>query len=201
MPFKHYHGRTGVVFNVTPRALGVIVNKEVNGKIIKKRINVRVEHVKPSKCQKENKGRALINDTIKRSVRGEELHAKHQRCYESLPQDVKQSIMNKERVNLVRTPIQPRKGYICKLDEELTTIQPAPFSDLLLAGVHGDSHLRAPCPLALTGRAWVNCAAGKGRWEIDSSCAMPFVSVPYCSRPLLHCTTSHGRDDPGVTIL
>jgi len=131
MPFKHYHGRTGVVFNVTPRALGVIVNKEVNGKIIKKRINVRVEHVKPSKCQKENKGRALINDTIKRSVRGEELHAKHQRCYESLPQDVKQSIMNKERVNLVRTPIQPRKGYICKLDEELTTIQPAPFSDLV----------------------------------------------------------------------
>lgn len=29
MPFKHYHGRTGVVFNVNKRAVGVIVNKEV----------------------------------------------------------------------------------------------------------------------------------------------------------------------------
>lgn len=29
MPFKHYHGRTGVVFNVNKRAVGVIINKEV----------------------------------------------------------------------------------------------------------------------------------------------------------------------------
>ena len=29
MPFKHYHGRTGVVFNVNKRAVGVIVNKAV----------------------------------------------------------------------------------------------------------------------------------------------------------------------------
>lgn len=29
MPFKYYHGRTGVVFNVTKRAVGVRVNKEV----------------------------------------------------------------------------------------------------------------------------------------------------------------------------
>ena len=29
MPFKHYQGRTGVVFNVTKRAIGVVVNKEV----------------------------------------------------------------------------------------------------------------------------------------------------------------------------
>ena len=32
MPFKHYQGRTGVVFNVTKRAIGVVVNKEVNYK-------------------------------------------------------------------------------------------------------------------------------------------------------------------------
>ena len=31
MPFKHYHGRTGIVFNVTKRAIGVRVNKEVGG--------------------------------------------------------------------------------------------------------------------------------------------------------------------------
>ncbi len=51
MPFKHYHGRTGRVFNVTKRAVGVIINKEVNGRIIKKRLNISVPHVMPSKCQ------------------------------------------------------------------------------------------------------------------------------------------------------
>ena len=29
MPFKHYHGRTGVIYNVTKRAVGVEVNKPV----------------------------------------------------------------------------------------------------------------------------------------------------------------------------
>ena len=29
MPFKHYHGRTGIVFNITKRAVGVRVNKMV----------------------------------------------------------------------------------------------------------------------------------------------------------------------------
>jgi hypothetical protein len=29
MPHKFYHGRTGTVFNVTPRAVGVEVNKQV----------------------------------------------------------------------------------------------------------------------------------------------------------------------------
>jgi large subunit ribosomal protein L21e len=49
MPFKHYHGRTGVVFNVTKRSVGVRINKPVNGRIVEKRINVRLEHVLPSK--------------------------------------------------------------------------------------------------------------------------------------------------------
>jgi large subunit ribosomal protein L21e len=31
MPHKFYHGRTGTVFNVTPRAVGVEVNKQVCG--------------------------------------------------------------------------------------------------------------------------------------------------------------------------
>ena len=32
MPFKNYHGRTGVIFNVTKRAVGVRVNKEVRAR-------------------------------------------------------------------------------------------------------------------------------------------------------------------------
>jgi large subunit ribosomal protein L21e len=37
MPYKFYHGKTGRVFNVTPHALGIIVNKRLRGKIIPKR--------------------------------------------------------------------------------------------------------------------------------------------------------------------
>ena len=48
MPYKYYHGRTGTVFNVNPRAIGVIVNKQVRNRIITKRIHVRVEHLKSS---------------------------------------------------------------------------------------------------------------------------------------------------------
>ncbi|WP_411027492.1 hypothetical protein, partial [Salmonella sp. s54925] len=39
MPHKTYHGKTGRVFNVTKRGLGIIVNKQVKGRIFAKRIN------------------------------------------------------------------------------------------------------------------------------------------------------------------
>ena len=42
MPYKWYHGRTGRVFNVNPRAIGVIINKQVRNRIVHKRIHVRV---------------------------------------------------------------------------------------------------------------------------------------------------------------
>jgi len=51
MPHKYYHGRTGIVWNVTPRAVGVLVNKQVRNRIIKKKIHVRVEHIRKSKCR------------------------------------------------------------------------------------------------------------------------------------------------------
>ncbi len=51
MPFKFYHGKTGIVFNVTKGALGIIVHKAVGNRYIEKRINVRIEHVSPSKCR------------------------------------------------------------------------------------------------------------------------------------------------------
>lgn len=51
MPFKYYHGRTGKVFNVNPRSIGVVVNKLVGNRIIPKRLHVRVEHLRPSQCR------------------------------------------------------------------------------------------------------------------------------------------------------
>jgi large subunit ribosomal protein L21e len=50
MPHRYYHGKTGLVFNVNPRAIGVEVKKRVGGRIMKKRIHVRVEHLRPSQC-------------------------------------------------------------------------------------------------------------------------------------------------------
>lgn len=51
MPHKYYHGRTGIVYNVTARAVGVIVYKVVGNRYMEKRVNLRVEHVKHSKCR------------------------------------------------------------------------------------------------------------------------------------------------------
>ncbi|CAO3658569.1 unnamed protein product [Umbelopsis ramanniana] len=53
MPHKFYHGRTGIVYNVTKSAVGVIVYKRVGNRFMEKRINLRVEHVKHSKCRQE----------------------------------------------------------------------------------------------------------------------------------------------------
>ncbi|XP_069499127.1 large ribosomal subunit protein eL21-like [Ambystoma mexicanum] len=51
MPHKCYHGKTGRIFNVTQHAVGIIVNKQVKGKIVSKGINVRIEHIKHSKSR------------------------------------------------------------------------------------------------------------------------------------------------------
>ncbi|KAI6179887.1 60S ribosomal protein L21 [Aphelenchoides besseyi] len=69
MPHKVYHGKTGRVFNVTQHALGVIVNKRVRNRIIPKRINVRVEHVKPSHSRSEFLARCKANDKQKREFK------------------------------------------------------------------------------------------------------------------------------------
>ncbi|KAB0364202.1 hypothetical protein FD754_008358 [Muntiacus muntjak] len=51
MPHKCSHGKTGRVYNVTQHAVGIIVNKQVKGKILAKRINVCIEHIKHSKSR------------------------------------------------------------------------------------------------------------------------------------------------------
>ncbi|CAN8100090.1 unnamed protein product [Discula destructiva] len=51
MPHKVYHGKTGVVYNVSKTAVGVIIYKKVKHRYIEKRINLRVEHVSPSRSR------------------------------------------------------------------------------------------------------------------------------------------------------
>jgi large subunit ribosomal protein L21e len=111
MPHKGYHGRTGIIFNVTKSAVGVRVNKLVNGRILEKRIHVRIEHVRKSKCQKEILRRKQENEAAKAEAR-------------------KTGV----KVNLKRTPKLPKEGYFLSSpggDGVVTTIQPLPFSDLV----------------------------------------------------------------------
>ncbi|KAL1569336.1 Large ribosomal subunit protein eL21x/eL21w [Salvia divinorum] len=43
MPHKFYHGRTGRVWNVTKRAVGVELNKQVGNRIMRKRIHAEAK--------------------------------------------------------------------------------------------------------------------------------------------------------------
>jgi large subunit ribosomal protein L21e len=111
MPYKGYHGRTGIIFNVTKSAVGVRVNKEVNGRIIEKRIHVRIEHVRKSKCQAEILRRVVENEKAKEEARSTGV-----------------------KINLKRTPKLPKEAYYVAApgnDGVITTIQPLPFSDLI----------------------------------------------------------------------
>jgi len=69
MPHKSYHGKTGRVFNVSKMAVGVVVNKRVKGRILPKRISVRVEHVKHSQCRKDFLNRVKRNEADKREAK------------------------------------------------------------------------------------------------------------------------------------
>jgi len=111
MPHKGYHGRTGIIFNVTKSAVGVRVNKLVNGRIIEKRIHVRIEHVRASKCQAEILRRKKENEAAKA-----------------------EAAKTGNKINLKRQPKAPKEGYFLESPgdgEPVTTIQPLPFSDLV----------------------------------------------------------------------
>merc|ERR1712124_56340 len=90
-PFKHYQGKTGVIWNVTKTSVGVILNKKVGNRIIKKRIHVRIEHVKHSKSRM---------GFLKR-VRENELKRKEAQAAG-------------KQISLKRSPVQPVEGHIVK---------------------------------------------------------------------------------------
>merc|ERR550539_1802207 len=62
MPYSFYHGRTGVVYNVDRNALGVEMTKIVGNKMLRKRMGVRTEHVRKSRCNEAFLARIKAND-------------------------------------------------------------------------------------------------------------------------------------------
>ncbi|XP_038954123.1 large ribosomal subunit protein eL21-like [Rattus norvegicus] len=69
MTHKCYHGKTVRVYNVTQHAVGIIVNKQVKGKILAKRINVWIEHIKHSKSRDSFLKQVKENDQKKEEAK------------------------------------------------------------------------------------------------------------------------------------
>jgi large subunit ribosomal protein L21e len=105
MPHKFYHGRTGIVYNVTPHAVGVIVNKVVGNRYIEKRVNIRVEHIRHSKCRQE---------FLDRVSRNHDAHA--------------EAKAKGERINLKRVAVLPRGSHtVSAADNAPQTIVPVRY--------------------------------------------------------------------------
>lgn len=105
MPHKFYHGRTGIIYNVTPSAVGVIVYKVVGNRYLEKRVNLRVEHIRHSKCRKE------FLDRVKRN---HDLHA--------------EAKAKGDRINLRRIPALPREARtVSTKDNTPQTMTPVPY--------------------------------------------------------------------------
>ncbi|KAJ1922131.1 60S ribosomal protein L21A [Tieghemiomyces parasiticus] len=109
MPHKFYHGRTGVVFNVTKSAVGVIINKRVGNRYIAKRVNIRVEHIKHSKSRLSFLQRVKDNENAR-------IQAKK----------------DGTSVSFKRLPAQPRESRpVSSEDNYPSTIQPIPYDTLI----------------------------------------------------------------------
>lgn len=71
MPHKVYHGKTGVIYNVTKSAVGVIIYKKVKHRYIEKRINLRIEHVSLSRSREDFIKRVKKNAELKKKAKAE----------------------------------------------------------------------------------------------------------------------------------
>ena len=110
MPHKFYHGKTGRVYNVTAHAVGVIVNKGVNGRVVPKRICVRIDHVRKSMSRLAFVERVKANDKLKVEAKAKGT-----------------------KVTTKREPVGPRAAHVVdpsKADGGLKYINPLKFREL-----------------------------------------------------------------------
>mmetsp|Transcript_9160 Transcript_9160/g.10174 ORF Transcript_9160/g.10174 Transcript_9160/m.10174 type:complete len:172 (-) Transcript_9160:55-570(-) len=66
MPHRHYHGKTGRIFAVSPRAVGVELYKRIDNYLKMKKVWVRIEHVRPSKCLQDYHARREAAKILRR---------------------------------------------------------------------------------------------------------------------------------------
>ncbi|KAL9648202.1 hypothetical protein ABK040_000933 [Willaertia magna] len=104
MPHKIFHGKTGKVWTVTPRAVGVAISKRVRGRIVMKKMHVRIEHVQKSRCREEFLQRARANSKIVEENK-------------NLPKEQRKPLLK-------RVAAQPRPGYTLKLSNIVDVVPP-----------------------------------------------------------------------------
>ena len=106
MPFRYYHGRTGRVWNVGKRSIGVELNKRVRHRVIRKRLYVRVEHIQQSNCRKEFLARCKENTRLRVEAKGKK----------------------QPRLSLKRLPKQPKTSEMVQSKiVDVTTLQPLKY--------------------------------------------------------------------------
>jgi len=71
MAHKVYHGKTGVIYNVTKSAVGIIIYKKVKHRYIEKRLNIRIEHIQPSHSREAFLRRVKENAELKKQAKAE----------------------------------------------------------------------------------------------------------------------------------
>ncbi|THH11624.1 hypothetical protein EW145_g560 [Phellinidium pouzarii] len=104
MPHKFYHGRTGIVYNVTPHAVGVIVNKVVGNRYMEKRVNIRIEHIRHSKCRQEFVERVKRNQQIRKDSRESGVPCPSLRRVQLAPRDA-HTVSSKDNAPLTIVPV------------------------------------------------------------------------------------------------
>lgn len=105
MPFKLFNGKTGVVYNVTKSAVGIIIYKRVRERYMEKRVNVRIEHVIHSRSREEFLNRVKTNAAKKIEAKEKGIH-----------------------VHLKRQPVGPRDSRVVSTEDNLPeTITPIPY--------------------------------------------------------------------------
>jgi len=103
MPYKVYHGKTGVIYNVTKSSVGVILHKPVGNRYLEKRINVRIEHVRLSRSREDFLRRVKENAAKKAAAK-----------------------KDGKKVEVKRHALLPREARTVKL-EGVETITPIPY--------------------------------------------------------------------------
>ena len=104
MPHKVYHGKTGVIYNVTKSAVGVIIYKKVGNRYIEKRVNVRIEHISLSRSREEFINRVKENAAKKQKSKTDGVH-----------------------VHLKRQPVPPREARTVDAKAGVETVVPIAY--------------------------------------------------------------------------
>ncbi|KAL0234071.1 hypothetical protein PCE1_001109 [Barthelona sp. PCE] len=107
MPYKYYCGRTGRIWDITPRAVGVILSKRVGGRIMNKKLHVRVEHIRPSRCRAAFVEQCKVSDALKAEAKTEG-----------------------RIISTKRLPAQPKKAQVVKFDGVVDVVAPVEYVEL-----------------------------------------------------------------------